>query len=187
MTQQGIRAHVAATFAAMLPQYLNKELTGTKFRAAVMGDAQTKFSISVASAATHYNFALKEARKTQGEALKDLGRPDGKKGGRTPKTLVNVIVEADGSVVASGISKGKAKELIDAAKAAGKTALKMVDVPAAPAATTEQAATTGEATANTATGASDAGNTVVVDTPLVQVETKAEAGAEQTANAEQTA
>ena len=88
---KGIRAFTNATFVATLPQ-LN-ELGPVAFRRTVMEASITNFGISIASAATHYNHALKLAKEATPTAVAGLGRPDDKKGGRKKKTAV-VIVDA---------------------------------------------------------------------------------------------
>jgi hypothetical protein len=134
---QGIREFTNATFAANLPKLA--ELGNAGFRAKVMGETITKFNISVASAATHYNFSLKAQRLADPKSVAGLGRPEDKKGGRKPVHTVDVIKVKTGEVVASGISKGAAELLITTAekKKKAKLAIK-VDAPvvaeAAPAA-----------------------------------------------------
>jgi hypothetical protein len=85
----GIRAYVNARFAKYLPQLA--ELGNAGFRRKVMEGAVTKFEISVASAATHYNHALKMTRIADPKSVEGLGRPEGKKGGRKPIHTVDVI------------------------------------------------------------------------------------------------
>jgi hypothetical protein len=113
----GIRAFVNQTFNATLPQ--RAELGNIAFRAEVMNQAIMAFGISVGSAATHYNHALKAARAANPEAVAGLGRPEDKKGGRKAIYLVDVIKVKTGEVVASGLSKAKAELLV--AKAAATT------------------------------------------------------------------
>lgn len=80
---KGIRPHVNAKFIELLAQ---REQLGNKlFRKSVIADAMEQFGITLASAATHYNHAFKEARKTHAHLLTGLGRPEDKKGGRKPK------------------------------------------------------------------------------------------------------
>ena len=129
---QGIRAFVNQTFNEQLPNL--GELGNIAFRAEVMNQAIMAFGISVGSAATHYNHALKQARIDNPEAVKGLGRPEDKKGGRKPVHLVDVIKVKTGEVVAAGLSKAKAEQLVAAAATANKPRLtiRVVDV-AAPA------------------------------------------------------
>ena len=114
----GIRAYTNNRFAKYLPQFQAGELDGKSFRAKVMEGAVTKFGISIASAATHYNHALKMQRLADPKSVDGLGRPEDKKGGRKPIHTVDVIKVKSGEVVAAGISKGAAEILI--AKAAAK-------------------------------------------------------------------
>ena len=111
---QGIRAFVNSTFAEQLPNL--GELGNIAFRAEVMNQAIMTFGISVASASTHYNHALKAMREVNPEAVAKLGRAEDKKGGRKPIHLVDVIKVKTGEVIASGLSKAKAELLV--AKAA---------------------------------------------------------------------
>lgn len=139
----GIRAFTIAKFNELLPQ--RAELGNTEFRRSVMSAAMAMHGISLGSAATHYNHALKMAKANTPQLVEGLGRAEDKKGGRKPTHLFNVVVDAEGGdTVAQNLSRARAQELIDAAKAAGKVALKMVEVtPAADAATetAEQAST----------------------------------------------
>ena len=112
---QGIREFTNATFNATLPQLA--EMGNIAFRAEVMNQSIMAFGISVGSAATHYNHALKQARITNPEAVAKLGRPEDKKGGRKPVHLVDVIKVKTGEVVASGLSKAKAELLVTKAAA----------------------------------------------------------------------
>ena len=112
---QGIRAFVNDTFKNTLPQL--GELGNIAFRREVMDQAIMAFGISVGSAATHYNHALKEARIANPEAVAKLGRAEDKKGGRKPVHLVDVIKVKTGEVVASGLSKAKAELLVTKAAA----------------------------------------------------------------------
>lgn len=118
---QGIRAYTNARFAKYLPQLA--ELGNAGFRAKVMNGVVAKFEISVASAATHYNHALKTQRATDAASVAGLGRPEDKKGGRKPIHVVDVIKVKTGEVVASGVSKGAAELLITRAAASRKAKL----------------------------------------------------------------
>ncbi len=118
---QGIRAFVIATFASTLPRLT--ELGNTKFRAEVMDQAIIGFGISVASAATHYNHALKLAKAATPELVAGLGRPEDKKGGRKPIHTVDVVKAKSGEVVATGLSQAKAEAMIAEAAAKGKVKL----------------------------------------------------------------
>lgn len=115
---KGIREYTNARFAAHLPKWQSKELDNAAFRKAVMGDAIAQFQISIASAATHYNFSLKAQREADPKSVEGLGRPEDKKGGRPVLNPVTVVKAKSGEVVVEGISRGKASEMI--AKAAAK-------------------------------------------------------------------
>lgn len=118
---KGIREYTNARFVELLPQL--PELGNAGFRKAVMQGAITAFGISVASAATHYNFALKTQRATSPKSVAGLGRPEDKKGGRKPIHVVDVIKVKTGEVVASGISRDAANLLITKAAASRKAKL----------------------------------------------------------------
>jgi hypothetical protein len=109
---KGIRDYVNARFAKLLPKLQAGELDGKGFRAKVMEGAVAKFGITVAAAATHYNHSLKMQRLADAASVEGLGRPDDKKGGRPVLHPVTVVNARSGKVVAEGISKGKAVELI---------------------------------------------------------------------------
>ena len=130
---QGIREFTNAKFAELLPQL--GTLGGTGFRKAVMGAVQERFSISVASAATHYNHSLKMARLETPKAVEGLGRPEDKKGGRPVLHGVTVIKVKTGEEVATGISKGAAETMIARAEKMRKAKLAIKVEEVAPAAT----------------------------------------------------
>jgi hypothetical protein len=126
---QGIREFTNATFNATLPQLA--ELGNIAFRAEVMNQTIMAFGISVGSAATHYNHALKMARAANPEAVAKLGRAEDKKGGRKPIHTVDVIKVKTGEVVATGLSKAKAELLISKAAESRKPKLGIKVVEAA--------------------------------------------------------
>lgn len=138
----GIREFTIASFAKHLPKL--GELGNTAFRKAVMTEAIEQFKISIASAATHYNHALKLQRATDPKSIEGLGRPDDKKGGRKPVHTVNVIKVKTGEVVAENISKAAAEELIKQAaeKKKAKLAIQEKEVVAAIAAGVDAVDTT---------------------------------------------
>jgi len=109
---KGIREYTNARFAKYLPKFQAGELTGTEFRRKVIDGTVAKFEISVASAATHYNHALKTTRLENPSAVENLGRPEDKKGGRPVLNPVTVVNTRSGKEVVSGISKGAAEILI---------------------------------------------------------------------------
>lgn len=130
----GIRDFTNAKFVEYLP--LRAELGNAGFRARVMEETVIMFGISVASAATHYNHSLKQARINNPESVKDLGRPVDKKGGRKPIHTVDVIKVKTGEVVVAGVSKAAAETLIATAvaKHKAKLAIRVVVADVAPAA-----------------------------------------------------
>lgn len=115
---KGIRSYTDARFAKYLPKFQAGELDGAAFRAKVMSGTVAKFEISVASAATHYNHSLKQARLADPASVEGLGRSEDKKGGRPVLNPVTVIAAKSGKVVAEGVSRGAADLMI--AQAAAK-------------------------------------------------------------------
>lgn len=139
MADKGIRVNVNHKFVELLAE---RAATGnTRFRANVIGYAMEEFGITLASAATHYNHAFKEAKKVPelAEQLLGLGRPEDKKGGRKPKVKIVATVEgdvvevqqtefrvlrkSDSAVIAEGLNFEQATALVAKAKAAKKSAL----------------------------------------------------------------
>jgi hypothetical protein len=109
---KGIRAYANAKFIKTLPQLA--ELGNAGFRAKVMQAIVKKFDISVASAATHYNHAFKTVKAESPELVAGLGRAEDKKGGRPVLHAVTVVNARSGKVVAEGISRAAAKDVIEA-------------------------------------------------------------------------
>lgn len=109
---KGIRAHAIQVFASNLPALNAGEFSPKTFRAEVMNLLIVTHAISVASAATHYNHALKLAKAATPELVAGLGRAEDKKGGRKPVHVVTVIKAKSGEIVAENISKAKAELLI---------------------------------------------------------------------------
>lgn len=109
---KGIREYTNARFTKYLSLFQAGELTGSAFRAKVMDGTVKKFEISVASAATHYNHALKMARLASPASVEGLGRPEDKKGGRPVLNPVTVVNTRSGKPVAEGVSKGAAEIMI---------------------------------------------------------------------------
>ena len=120
---KGIRQFTNTTFNTLLPQLA--ELGNTEFRRSVMAQTMLAFEINEASAATHYNHALKMARQEVPEMVKGLGRPEDKKGGRKPVHPVDVIKVKTGEVVAACVSKAAAETLVAKAAAAKKAKLEI--------------------------------------------------------------
>lgn len=151
MSDKGIRLNVNRKFVEMLPQ--RAELGNTRFRKEVICYAMDEFSITLASAATHYNHAFKVVRAAHPELVADLGRAEDKKGGRKPKaktppavpavmlllgytprnveadvaeiqqTEFRVCVKRTGEVVAQGLSFEAATALVTKAQHAKKSKL----------------------------------------------------------------
>jgi hypothetical protein len=141
---KGIREYTNARFAKYLPQL--GELTAAGFRKKVMDGVVAKFEISVASAATHYNHALKQTRLADPKSVDGLGRPEDKKGGRPVLNPVTVVKAKSGEVVVDGVSRGAADILI--AKAAAKRGVaKLAIKQDLDAAAAKEAAAEAEATA----------------------------------------
>lgn len=107
---KGIREFTNTRFAKYLPQLA--DLGNSGFRKKVMDGVVAKFDISVASAATHYNHALKMQRLADPKSVDGLGRDEDKKGGRPVLNPVTVVNARTGKVVVEGISKGAADMVI---------------------------------------------------------------------------
>jgi len=120
---QGIRDFTNENFVRDLVKFQAGEVDGKTFRANVMQATVAKFGISIASAATHYNHALKAQRLADAKAVNGLGRDDDKKGGRKPGRTVDVIKVKTGEVVVSGVSKGAAELMIITAASKNKAKL----------------------------------------------------------------
>ena len=139
MADKGIRINVNHKFVELLGT--RAESGNTRFRANVIGYAMEEFGITLASAATHYNHAFKEAKKVPelAEALAGLGRAEDKKGGRKPKAKVAAVVEgdvaevqqtefrvlrkSDNAVIAEALSFEQATALVNKAATAKKAKL----------------------------------------------------------------
>lgn len=124
---KGVRAFAIETFNKTLPQ-LDK-LGGTEFRRKIMDAIQKKFDTSVASAATNYNHAFKLAREENPDAVIGLGRDPivAASGGRRPRKMakngVTVVREATGVVVAEGITRQRANNMVANSGGRGKPRL----------------------------------------------------------------
>ena len=88
---KGIRGYVNNKFLELLPTRINTRAGNCAFRKTVMCDAMEQFTITLASASTHYNHSFIEAQKAvaagtmEAKLLEGLGRAPDKKGGRKPK------------------------------------------------------------------------------------------------------
>ncbi len=123
---KGIRDYTNTKFTNTLPKLA--ELGAAKFRRTVMEAAQKKFEgLSVASAATHYNHALKQAKANTPELVQGLGRAEDKKGGRKPLYTFTVVKLKSREEVVSGISRAKADDLVAASQAKGKVKLAVLE------------------------------------------------------------
>ena len=119
---KGIRSFANDTFANTLPKLA--EWGPTTFRASVIAAVMGQFDISLASAATHYNHAFKVQKAADPASVAGLGRSEDKKGGRKPIHVVTVVKAKSGAVVAEGVSRAKAADMI-AANAGKKGAPKL--------------------------------------------------------------
>lgn len=120
---KGVREFTNELFINILPQLA--ELGNAGFRRKIIAQTVMAFDCTVASAATHYNHALKMVRASNPDAIKGLGRPEDKKGGRKPIHTVDVIKTKTGEVIAAGVSKSVAESLIAKAAAAHKAKLEI--------------------------------------------------------------
>lgn len=135
---KGIRPFALNKFKELNVQRQAGELTNTAFRKNVIASLMDNFGITLASAATHYNTAFKEVKKTNPETVTNLGRPEDKKGGRKPK--VKAEAAAAGAQEANAGEAEQAAQEDTGEQAEGATipdeaagaALGMVDEQAAP-------------------------------------------------------
>jgi len=88
---KGIRPYCINKFNELNVQRKAGTITNTVFRKTVMADCMEAFGISLASAATHYNHAFKEAKRLTPADLEGLGRAEDKKGGRKPKAKAELV------------------------------------------------------------------------------------------------
>jgi hypothetical protein len=123
---QGIRTFVSATFTNMLKH--RAKLGNTEFRRAVMNAAIEEFGITIASAATHYNYALKLAKQETLDQVEGLGRdPSKNNGGPKPLYPVSVIKSRSREIVAEGLSRAKAQQMVDESVGQGKPKLEIYE------------------------------------------------------------
>lgn len=149
---KGIRNYANRTFLGLVPRLA--ELGNRQFRRSVLDSIKEAFDLSELQAATHYNHAFKEARKTHAEFLTGLGRPEDKKGGRKRKSesvagdtepqpiavdteevagdtepqpsLFTVIRVKDGHVVAQDLNRAEAEQMVERAARQKKARLQVV-------------------------------------------------------------
>lgn len=123
---QGIRAFVNTTFNNMLRQ--RNKLGDTEFRRSVMNAAIEEFGITLASAATAYNYALQLARQENPEKVEGLGRdPSKNNGGPRPQYTVSVIKSRSREIVAEGLSRAKAQQMVDDSVGQGRPKLEIYE------------------------------------------------------------
>ena len=149
---KGIRPACNAKFTELNAKRVAGELTNTAFRKAVMAFIMEEYGITLASAATHYNHSLQQAKAATPTLVEGLGRPEDKKGGRKPKakpaaeatpqgdatpaefvdaesvvqTEWEVRKKSDNTVIATGLTFEAAKALVDRAAAQKKAKLYFV-------------------------------------------------------------
>ena len=134
---KGIRPFCCAKFNELLPTRVNTREGNIAFRKSVMADVMEAFGIGVASASTHYNYAFQQVKKSNPELVEGLGRAEDKKGGRKPKTQIEPVApvaetfctvarKKDGAVVATGLTREAADELVAKAQKQKKAALQVV-------------------------------------------------------------
>jgi hypothetical protein len=79
---KGIRPFARNLFATQNELRRRALLDNTVFRKGIIATLMEEFSISLASAASHYNEAFKFLKELNAELVDGLGRADDKKGGR---------------------------------------------------------------------------------------------------------
>lgn len=122
---KGIREFTNTKFVSTLPKLA--DLGPVAFRRKVMDAVVAKFEISVASAATHYNHAFKTQKAADPKSVDGLGRAEDKKGGRKPIHTYTVCKAKSRAVVAEGLSRAKADEMVEAASGKGKVKLAVLE------------------------------------------------------------
>lgn len=100
---KGIRPFAISQFIALAPARVNDRAGNTAFRKSLMATLMEEFGITLASAATHYNHAFIEAKKTHPALCDGLGRPEDKKGGRKAKAKVEATPAADTAVTVADV------------------------------------------------------------------------------------
>jgi len=126
---KGIRPESNRKFAELLPT--RAAIGNTAFRKSVMTHLIEEFSISLASAATHYNHSFQECKKANPTLVEGLGRADGKKGGRKAKPKAPIVVVPRAATdLATFMAAGLTLE--EATAAVNKTAPAVIVVPDEP-------------------------------------------------------
>lgn len=120
MEKSNIRSFVCARFLELLPTRAGStdRKVNTQFRKNITSEVMEKFGTTLASAATHYNYAFIEARKlalqqgqeTLAAQLAGLGRPEDKKGGRKKKVQGPVEETTAAATVAIELSEEQTAE-----------------------------------------------------------------------------
>jgi len=113
---KGIRSFTEKQFTKLLPRV--DYLGPTLFRRRVMEKAMNQFDISIASAATAYNFVLRKVRETDPAAVAMLGRQAADiavptKTAVSPN-LVTLVKTKGGEVVMNGVSPKDAAKVVAA-------------------------------------------------------------------------
>jgi hypothetical protein len=126
---KGIREFAIARFNKLLPKV--GDLGPTGFRRRVMDDIMKQFDVSVASAATAYNYVLQKQRSEDPDSVEGIGRGQQQTQARTPaktgtkrastpasdvQDAVTLVKVRGGEVVAENISRQFAKQLMEAAR-----------------------------------------------------------------------
>ena len=103
---KGIRVNVNAKFTELNIVRVASDCAARNkaFRRDVMCWAMEEFEITLASAATHYNHALKLAQRDAPASVEGLGRAEDKKGGRKPKSVAEVTQEVNDFVDAEFVA-----------------------------------------------------------------------------------
>lgn len=130
---KGIRAFALESFEKTLKKI--DTLGPTAFRRTVMDSIMKKFESTIASAATHYNYAFQHWKVTDPKAVEGLGRnpvsanSKGKgtarviKGDIKGKNAVTVVKVRSGDVFAQNVSRAKANSLVASSGGRGRPRL----------------------------------------------------------------
>lgn len=100
---KGIRNGVNIKFAEMLPQLA--AIGGRLFRKTVIDWTIDNYGVTIASAATHYNYSLKQAQKTTPALVVGLGRPPEKNNGGRKKKVVDLMGPVQPAAIEAAVEK----------------------------------------------------------------------------------
>ena len=118
---KGIRPEANRKFLELLPK--RAEIGNAVFRKQVLFHLVEAFDCTIAAAATHYNFAFQNCKKSNPELVVGLGRPEGKNNGGRKKKVAAVAAELLLLGYTPAAAEAAAEKAVDenAAQEAGET------------------------------------------------------------------